>query len=770
MHSKVIIASLVCMLAANFGNGKIANLVKEVNQEANAQCVSSIPNQNVVKAFVSEDYIYSGNFFTATFNIYGSDELADTIEVITDTDYLYEEFFYYQNGQLAVRLYAPDDYGDNYISFGVGDEELVTIYTFTSNGYTSISTVSKHDARSKMFMNYELNYSERELLMSDGTGLTSQQKREKYQLEREYNDYVYYDSNDQYSGLYLTSGNGGNITIKVRMQWVDVYDFDHQVAGSDVGLFLNGNRINPSSSTTITGEDGYYTYTMTQSQASNYSLKDLGVQVAASNNAVKILDNSQVAYNCTYKNTRSEYIKSYSQIKIDMYMYSGFSDRANAFQIAQAQRVPCNYAQAMNRPVSSATTYYPCVETEYDWYDDVISIRKDHFDNWDVLNHEYGHYLSDQLNLCYYYGNGFEHNIDENLANRFNYTDAKKYAYAEGLATYIALASQMYSGINDVYGVGDYIYNDSQDGVYVNYNVPASGTNHNQISNQAIEKTVTSIMIKLMDNVSRSYDDIALGHQTMFSLMSAFPYFGEKDVNGLLYRVINYTSTSAQKVYALLNQEIYENKTFQYTSITTNSVVDNSWTIRFASSSAINLVSADYAKLTFTGVNGDTYTIQVSLPRTSYKLTSNEVQAVMNLSGAQASVKAVAYRDNGTIALNAGDIMKINKAGAVEVLSHWHSSVSMPSNRRYQWIVVRSVKNNSYTQQVILEGTGWSGQVAQVFDHIVPDSTTSSTKIYANSNGTVPTITKTLSYHQCMYIRVDMNARNQHYLSVQTYD
>ncbi|MBR5997161.1 MAG: hypothetical protein IK028_03965, partial [Bacilli bacterium] len=265
MHSKVIIASLVCMLAANFGNGKIANLVKEVNQEANAQCVSSIPNQNVVKAFVSEDYIYSGNFFTATFNIYGSDELADVIEVITDTDYLYEEFFYYQNGQLAVRLYAPDDYGDNYISFGVGDEELVTIYTFTSNGYTSISTVSKHDARSKMFMNYELNYSERELLMSDGTGLTSQQKREKYQLEREYNDYVYYDSNDQYSGLYLTSGNGGNITIKVRMQWVDVYDFDHQVAGSDVGLFLNGNRINPSSSTTITGEDGYYTYTMTQS-------------------------------------------------------------------------------------------------------------------------------------------------------------------------------------------------------------------------------------------------------------------------------------------------------------------------------------------------------------------------------------------------------------------------------------------------------------------------------------------------------------------------
>lgn len=768
MHSKVIIASLVCMLAANFGNGKIANLVKEVNQEANTQCVSSIPNQKVVEGFFHDDYIYAGDFFTVPFNIYGGDELADLIEVTTDNEGMYEEFFYYPNGQLAVRLYAPTSNGDHYISFGVGDVELVTIYAFTSDGRAGISTVSKYEARQKLFVYYELDYNERELLLSDSTNLTSQQKREKFLLERDYNNYVYNNSSDYYFMNTQTSGSGGNISLVFRVTWIDSSYHTRPCVGSETGIFLNGNRINASSA--VTNNNGYYNYTMTQSQAANYRLSDLAVQFYASNSAVKVVDNLGIKYSVIGGTGNQTTIKSYSFIQFDIFVFSGYSDRGNAFQTAQAQRVPYNYVSSMGHPVSGATMRYPTSKTEYLWNDDTINLRKDHYNNWDVMNHEYGHYISDQLNLCYYYGYGFEHNVDENLAYYHGNTDGKRYAYAEGLATYIALASQMYCGDTSVVGVGDYIYNDPQDGVYVNYDIPASGTNHNQLSNQAIEKTVTSIMIKLMDGVSRSYDNVAIGHYNMFNVICGFSSFGEKDVNGLIYRVAYDTSAHPQDVYTLLNQEIYENRTFQYTSITTNSVIDNSWTIRFAEGSAINLVSADYAKLTFTGVNGDTYTIQVSLPRTSYKLTSSEAQAVMNLSGAQASVKAVAYRDNGTIALNAGDIMKINKAGAVEVLSHWHSYISMPSNRRYQWIVVRSVKNNSYTQQVILEGTGWSGQVAQVFDHIVPDSTTSSTKIYANSNGTVPTITKTLSYHQCMYIRVDMNARNQHSLSVQTYD
>ena len=140
------------------------------------------------------------------------------------------------------------------------------------------------------------------------------------------------------------------------------------------------------------------------------------------------------------------------------------SDRAAAFEICEAEQLPFNYVSALNNgfQMPEIVAFFPNVVsnlftvTSYYFRDlNYISFSKKHYDNWDILNHEYGHYICDYFNLCApsFFAN---HSGGVDLTVDFGVQNGLKLAMSEGLATYIGIASQIMCGSNlNVPFVGD---------------------------------------------------------------------------------------------------------------------------------------------------------------------------------------------------------------------------------------------------------------------------------------------------------------------------
>jgi len=83
--------------------------------------------------------------------------------------------------------------------------------------------------------------------------------------------------------------------------------------------------------------------------------------------------------------------------------------------------------------------------------------------DWDVILHEYGHYVSKRFALDD--NPGGEHSFDENLSDRLPKGEAVRLAWGEGWPTYFSIAAQiaMNSSRLHIPNVGDSVYSDTED-------------------------------------------------------------------------------------------------------------------------------------------------------------------------------------------------------------------------------------------------------------------------------------------------------------------
>ena len=91
-----------------------------------------------------------------------------------------------------------------------------------------------------------------------------------------------------------------------------------------------------------------------------------------------------------------------------------------------------------------------------------IKIQKEDYNNFDILNHEYGHYICDELELCRTFSQRMPHGIHEDLSLSYGDETAKQLAFSEGLASYLAFASQnyYYNKYSNIDMIGDYLFFD----------------------------------------------------------------------------------------------------------------------------------------------------------------------------------------------------------------------------------------------------------------------------------------------------------------------
>lgn len=284
------------------------------------------------------------------------------------------------------------------------------------------------------------------------------------------------------------------------------------------------------------------------------------------------------------------------------------NDAGQAMQIAQAATIANKYAEEMTiidiAPVgivypsldgwcyykSSVDLIYISSSIEFYTYDIVEGISKKipiyFYSSWDVIMHEYGHHIADQLDLDN--SSGGHHKIPTNMSDHYYeyyegvalcedcsdetipldleifqtsanyYYYGSRLAWGEGIATYFALAAQDYYSniLLNILTVGDASYN----------NVDYSITSY---TSESCEGTITSILYNMLDenlpipeenkpNIidSADFDQLNIDHDFIFIyLTSSNAYTLSEFVNyllinnlvdrGLLGRMLEYHSVSA---------------------------------------------------------------------------------------------------------------------------------------------------------------------------------------------------------------------------------
>lgn len=607
MHTKVIIASLICALAANSNVGKaFFRNIEKAGKTNMSGIVCDAPNAENGYFNITTDFANAGEEIEGEY-IFEAGTIGEFRIISSQTSSALQARTITRDGSIFVRVTIPQVQGDYKVTFGRfnyynASNGIMYIYSDGTKGVAS--SLSADDAREKFFFRYVASRSCKfELLnkqydfnldlgnlhnemLPDLTGgldfpiIDNPRFSNDYQPRgipiddltggivipptighfdflssrndaiKEFTDYVYGPTNDveTTTKIYAKDGSPRSMllgtSLRVKAKWVDENGNQHPLIGVKVS-FLKGDN-NVILDDPYVGAPKYYTdnsgtanLKIPDSMVHSLTFGNISIQLSSINKAVAIedglglnypylfrnKDNDLVIEGTTYHIPNSECISDYSLIQYDIVVYPERSDRASAYEICEAEYVPYNYAATFAEPVGAAKVYYPANTIGYD--NGILKFDKRDYNNWDVLNHEYGHHICNELELCEIPQGRLPHKMHEDLSQIYGNELGLKLAYSEGLASYIGFAAQYY--YRNIYGdidlVGDYIYIDLiRNNTSCNfYDWHPSRVGYNYFRGEATEAAVLSSLAKLLDDVpQRSGDDVALGDQAMWdAILSA---------------------------------------------------------------------------------------------------------------------------------------------------------------------------------------------------------------------------------------------------------
>ena len=560
MHSKVIIASLACVLAASFNCDRgIAPVAAENNEAVAKETISRAPNDYQKNYWFSEQEGDAGYQFSVRVEY---EKEYQGFEILSNERNVYVSYSFYDD-YADITLEAPTSDGPYVIQFGYrsGSKNVVltTIYIYVKLGNYAASVYSIDDAKSRLFRYQETSYDVLDKISyRDGfnyaSGYYNAYDPYRYSAEQRCANYVYSGTNDVVTDFLSFTGTGSsNIKLILHTTWVDSNGHYHPLVGVRADFIANYSLLGQGD-LHFTDSEGKYAVDLPRSQATGLLVNNIKCRVSAVSKATSVEDYHYQNYPICYTAPYGTALSNYTQFDIFMYIYSARSDRGGAYEITQAQSVPYNYVDAFVDTLDTTITRFPSAHTDYvsNRYYNFIDIQKEDVHSWDVISHEYGHFICDQLSLCEIDTSRNPHNVHDDLGE-YGMTRA----YSEGLATYLGIAAQMYSSsaYTNIPGFADEVYNDSYRDFSVNYSLykPAVSGGSTHIYGERIESSVTSVLLKMLDNVSRTGDNVALGHSDMWNIIINTNY--ADSIVELIDAAINQYSSSANSIKTLRNRE-----------------------------------------------------------------------------------------------------------------------------------------------------------------------------------------------------------------------
>lgn len=227
-------------------------------------------------------------------------------------------------------------------------------------------------------------------------------------------------------------------------------------------------------------------------------------------------------------------------------------DELAAFSIGDAIYTAglADIALTSSIPENNLPIMYPRGSTSYVVADKALIVSSDRSFNWDVLHHEYGHFLGDRLNLIPALPNGTrghvpgESNINKKVEIggvevRRSKLDGIKIAWTEGLANYFSSAIQRVAKENEflpsISNVDDLKYSSTDTiGKDFNFSIENSSGQPSELGvnkGEGDEGPIGRILWDIADEKNEEHDQVALGHEQLLSELIAIASNENNDNN-----------------------------------------------------------------------------------------------------------------------------------------------------------------------------------------------------------------------------------------------
>jgi hypothetical protein len=312
------------------------------------------------------------------------------------------------------------------------------------------------------------------------------------------------------------SGAKGFFYVSGSLQWTDGAGTTHYLRGpAKVEIWEHNAGGDVKISETATS-GGFY-YSQVENIDPEGGLRDLFVRIYTENNYLRV-------YNPTTGDTYFLQSDTTNDVADDANLTKDFvanntdtPDRG--FSVLDGTQVAVeNAGLRLGGYLAKIDVDFPTSESTSNFSGGQLHILMDDWIDWDVLDHEWGHYFMDEKNIES--NPGGDHNLDENLSERVGKTDGIHLAWGEGFPTFFGTASQneFFLSTLNIPNVGDTYYTDTIDSTN-NYDLETkTGVGSFGEDN---EVSVQRILWDLYDNPQDGEDKVALGQLAVFQAASS---------------------------------------------------------------------------------------------------------------------------------------------------------------------------------------------------------------------------------------------------------
>ncbi len=487
-----------------------------------------------------------------------------------------EEPYYKDNVYFKVR------YDDRYVNLSIllrvifenGRTLSSKVYAIVQNDYIYISRYSFDDAR-------DMYYSE-----ALKSGLINEKEYEIIMIDKNKSNIKNNSMASEKKETLPRSANGGWVVGLIR--WIDDWGYYHPLQYTKVYVYDKNSFFSDELLGSVyTDGNGEFFFSFDSNVDSDFDNtgRDIFIKVKPEgiNSIVKNgVGNDYIIERGPFNDVVTGAVTDAS---LDIYNMSSYTNRA--FQVSQAVITASRFASVMNGSnLSNVSVCYPHYEggdgsfyrssnnTIYiignrsnDEYEvDDIYLRS--YASWDVIMHEYGHFVQDMLNIND--GPGGTHWLNHNMYDHYlsHYSgsptpncdscslpsaiNAKSYAIK---LTYAEAWASIFSGISQKYyvdlGILDSNIKTVGDSEYEAYNNAHIDYENKTLTGEAAEEAIIGVLWDVFDSNSDDYDSISLGYTGLWSLSTTYNPVTFSDFTGNFYSSI-YSYNNLEEFNALL--------------------------------------------------------------------------------------------------------------------------------------------------------------------------------------------------------------------------
>ena len=262
----------------------------------------------------------------------------------------------------------------------------------------------------------------------------------------------------------IFDSNNSNVVIKGKVNWTDYGKNIHGARHAKVRIWNDEVLFNRLVTEVIADENGYYEISLKKIDKYGKNGKGLYIEFYPETEHAKIKNNSDENFYIRNTITSSDFNNNVAEYNVTF----GTDLCGKAFPSLQAIEYADKYVAAMSgihlpQMVIDFPVSYPN-GTYYDNEENKIYLAELNYCDWDVIMHEYGHYVEDMFEFSY--GVGGNYFINEILTERFRREVGIQKAWNEGWATYFALSCQKYLSVYDLEILDLYKRNNFGDNYY----------------------------------------------------------------------------------------------------------------------------------------------------------------------------------------------------------------------------------------------------------------------------------------------------------------